>query len=366
MKGKLLIFCPDKDVVDVFSGALEKSGHQIALCSNTDEYISELKNGPWDIIFIDARINKLPFQRVFSEARKKSPEAEIVVLVGHNIPDAVVTPDFHELFSFLVLPLNVEKVNILVNRLMARLELITENKRLLIAITAAKKEWEATVDAIEDPIVVTDFDHTILRANLATFRRLNRGFNEVVGKKFYKLFYLTDSPPEDCPSRKARDTGETTSAVLQFKGLKERLKLSVYPQVFAVGGGLVHILQPPTTGSEQEAEFMAKYERLFTEAAVSILLVNVDDMKVIEANAKAFELFGRDPESMSDLDLENLFAPAQRETAISGILSQLQESSPTPLKTKVIDNLGNEMDVSIVTNPIELGGSRYAEIFIYT
>jgi len=364
MKGKLLVFCSDKEVTSVFSGALDPAGHRLVFAGNIEEYISEAKKGPWDIVFIDARIHKLPFPRVFNEARKTQPEAEIVVLTGHNIPDAIVKPDFHELCNFLVLPLNAEKVKTLVNRLLTRLELIAENKRLLIAITAAKKEWEATVDAIDDPIVVTDFDHTILRANLATFRRLGRGFNEVVGKKFYKLFYLTDSPPDDCPSRKARDTGESASATLQFKGLKERLKLSVYPQVFAVGGGLVHILQPPITGSEQEAEIMAKYERLFIEAAVPILLVNVDDMKVVEANAKAFELFGRDPESMSDLDLENLFAQSQRETTISGILSQLQEPSPTPLKTKVLDNLGNEMDVSLTTNPIEFGGSHFAEIFI--
>jgi PAS domain S-box-containing protein len=366
MKGKLLVFCPDKDVTNVFSSTLEPWGHRLTYAGNIEEYIAEVKKGPWDIIFIDVRIHKLPYQRVFSEARKTQPEAEIVVLTGHSIPDPIVKPDFHELCGFLILPLNADKVKNLVNRLLARLELVTENKRLLIAITAAKKEWEATVDAIEDPIVVTDFDYTILRANLATFRRLGRGFNEVVGKKFHKLFYLTDAPPEDCPSRKARDTGETATATVMLKGLKERLKLSVYPQVFAAGGGLVHILQPPSSGTEQEAETMAKYERLFTEAAVPILLVNVDDMKVVEANAKAFELFGRDPESMSDLDLENLFAPAQREATISGILNQIKEPSTGVLKTKVLDNLGNEMDVSLSTNPIEFGAIHFAEIFVTT
>jgi PAS domain-containing protein len=336
----------------------------MAIASNLDEYFGELKKGSWNIIFIDLRIHKLPFNRVFNEARKNHPESEIIVLTGHTIPDAIVKSDSHELCGFLILPLSVDKVKNLVGRLMDRQGLIAENRRLMVAITAAKKEWEATVDAIEDPIVVTDFDHTILRANLATFRKLGRGFNEVVGKKFYKLFYLTDATPDECPSRKARDTGESVSETIQFKGLKERLTLSVYPQVFASGGGLVHILHPPISGTEQEAEIMAKYERLFIEAAVPILLVNVDDMKVIEANARAFELFGRDPESMSDLDLENLFAPSHRERTISGILNQIQDNSPAPLKTKVIDNLGNEMDVSIMTNPIEIGDSNYAEIFI--
>jgi PAS domain S-box-containing protein len=366
MKGKLLVFCPDKEVTKVLAEAMGPAGHELVLVDNLDQYFAELRKGAWHIIFIDARIHKLPHHRVFSEARKAQPESEIVAMTGHTIPDALVRSDAHELYGFLILPLNVEKAKNLVDRLMGRQELIAENRRLMVAITAAKKEWEATVDAIEDPIVVTDFDHKILRANLATFRKLGRGFNEVVGKKFYKLFYLTETTPEDCPSLKARDTGESVSATLQFKGLKERLTLSVYPQVFASGGGLVHILQPPISGTETEAETMAKYERLFIEAAVPILLVNVDDMKVIEANARAFELFGRDPESMSDLDLENLFAASLREGTISGILNQIQENSPAPMKTKVIDNLGNEMEVSVITNPIDLGGNRYAELFIIT
>ena len=79
----------------------------------------------------------------------------------------------------------------------------------------------------------------------------------------------------------------------------------------------------------------ARVERIPVEKAGKKLLVNVDDMKVIEANAKAFELFGRDPESMSDLDLENLFAPAQREATISGILSQLSTITLFPFKALI-------------------------------
>ena len=60
-------------------------------------------------------------------------------------------------------------------------------------MTAAKKEWEATVDAIEDPLFVTDFDYTILRANLATFQTLGKGVKDVVGKKCY-VFKASNEP----------------------------------------------------------------------------------------------------------------------------------------------------------------------------
>ncbi len=366
MKGKVLMLCPDQDVVKIINTVMDSMGHSCVTAKHVDDYIQQVKKDQWDVVFVDIRMHKLPFARICNETHKTQPEAEIVLLSNHTIPDTVTKSDIQELCTFLILPATPEKVKGMIERLMARAELGRENKRLLLAITAAKKQWEGTVDAIDDPIIVTDFDYVILRANLATFRRLGRGINEVVGRKFHELFFHTDTMPEDSPSKRARDAGEPASATILFKGLKERLTCNVYPQVFVTGGGLVHYLQKPTSNTEQEAETMARYERLFMEAAVPILLVNTDDMQVIEANAKAIEFFGRDPESMSEMDLENLFAPASRESTISGILAQIEEQSPTALKTRVLDNLGNEMDVSLLANPIDLGGTRYAEIFVIT
>ncbi len=364
MKGKILIFAQDQEIIKLFQGVFDKADHSCQVAGHIEEYLSLLKKEPWDIIFIDVRIPKLPFARICSEAQKHLPEIELVAITNHHIPDIVTKSERQEVCGFLVLPTTPVKVSSMVDYLMTRIELVRENRRLLLAITAAKKQWEGTVDAIEDPIVVTDFDYVILRANLATFRRLGRGINDVVGHKFHEVFFHTATMPDDSPSKRARDSGEPSSATILFKGLKERLTCNVYPQVFVSGGGLVHFLQKPITNTEQEAQTMARYERMFTEAAVPILLVNTDDMQVIEANARAIEFFGRDAESMSEMDLENLFAPAVREETISGIFKQIEEPSPAGFKTRVLDNLGNEMEVMLIANPIELAGVRYAEIFV--
>ena len=90
--------------------------------------------------------------------------------------------------AYLVKPLIQDKIKNVTNRALHQGELARENRRLLLAITAAKKEWEATVDATEDYIFVTDFYYNILRANLATFRRLDKGVDEIIGNKCYKIF----------------------------------------------------------------------------------------------------------------------------------------------------------------------------------
>jgi len=241
--------------------------------------------------------------------------------------------------------------------------LIRENKRLLLNITAAKKEWEATVDAIDEPIFVTDFNYNILRANLATYRMLDKGVNEVIGKKCYEIFHCATEVLDDCPGKKAMDSGEPVTDVMPFKGLKKRLNCSVYPQVFAEGGGLVHYLHEPELKPESQAEMMTKYERLFLDAALPVLLIDLEDYKVVDANQKAIELIGYEPESISDKDLEELFVQRVREEVMTNLIKQIEGNSAT-LKTKILTNDGREVDVYVITNAVVIGTRRFGEIFV--
>jgi PAS domain S-box-containing protein len=151
--------------------------------------------------------------------------------------------------------------------------------------------------------------------------------------------------------------------VILFRGLKQRLNCSVYPQVFAGGGGLVHYLREPVLDTGQQAEAMTKYERLFDDARVPVLFVGSDDYKVADANQKAIELFGYEPEKIFDMDLENLFVESLRENAINNIVQQVQSEEP-PLKVKIMDSNRKEVDAFVIANPINIGSTSYIELFV--
>lgn len=137
---------------------------------------------------------------------------------------------------------------------------------------------------------------------------------------------------------------------------------SVYPQVFAGGGGLVHYLHEPVMTTEQEAQTMAKYERLFDDAIIPIIVVNLDDYKITDANQSALKLLAYDPEELTDLDMENIFAPDVREDTVNKLLQQVATGNAR-IDSKIIDKNFKETDVQIIANMVEVGSLRFIELF---
>ncbi len=362
MKAKILVCTQDAEIEKNVTNTLINEGHKVSAVNNADTCLAWCKTEDYDIIVIDAHIPSLPFNLLIPDIKKISPDAEIIMITGYTIPEALLKLEATQVNHYLILPLTPEKIKLTFNRVLHQIELQRENRRLLLAVTAAKKEWEATVDAIEEPIFVTDFDYKILRANLATFQLLGKGVQEVIGHHCYAILHCALAPQSDCPGKRARDSGEPATDTLSFKGLKKRMTCSVYPQVFASGGGLVHYLHEPIITTEQQAQTMAKYERLFDDAAIPIIVVNADDYKIGDANQSALRLLAYEPENLTDLDMENIFAPDVRENTINELIQQVATGS-AQLKSKIIDKHYKEMDVQIIANLVEVGALRFIEVF---
>ncbi|MGQ9534157.1 MAG: PAS domain-containing protein [bacterium] len=362
MKAKILIISQDQEIVKGIKNAIEPEGHIINSTNNADTCLNLCKTEKFDVIFVDVHIPTLPYNLLIPDIKKVCTESEIILIAGHTLPEALVKLEAYQLNNFIILPLSNEKVKLTLNRALRQLELLKENRRLLLNVTAAKKEWEATVDAIEEPIFVTDFDYKILRANLATFQMLGKGVNEVIGKKCYEILHCAKEPVADCPGKRARDSGEPVSDTLSFKGIKRRMVCSVYPQVFATGGGLVHYLHESTVTTEPQAQIMARYERLFDDAGLPIIVVSADDYKITDANQSALQLLAYDPEQLIDMDWENIFARDVREATIKELLQQLA-SGKASVKSKLLDKNYKELEVQIVANLVEVGNVRFFELF---
>jgi len=363
MKAKILIVSQDHEIIKSVSDTLTSEGHKITSCDIPNTVVTKCREEKYDLVFVDVHIRDVPYDKLILDMKNACSETEVVVITSYAFPESMGKGEALDIAGYLIQPLTQAKIRNVTNRALRQGELARENRRLLLAVTAAKKEWEATVDAMEDPIFVTDFDYNILRANLGTFRKLGKGVKEVIGKKCYKIFHCSDHVLDDCPGKRARDSGEPATESVSFKGLKQRLSCSVYPQVFASGGGLVHYLREAPVDTEQQAETMTKYERLFDEASIPILFVGAEDCKVTDANQKAINLFGYDPEKIFDMDLENLFAQSLRETVIYNIMNQI-EGKEAPLKVKILDYKNNEIDAFVIANPTEVAGRAYIEIFI--
>ncbi len=363
MKNKVFLVTQDLKLVDEIVPILKNEGFEVHTTASPEMVSEQCKKENFDLVLLDVHLRKVPYEKLIPEIKNASPETEVVVMTSYAFPESMAKDDISDIAGYLIKPFSRDKVKKVITRALKQGELIRENKRLLLNITAAKKEWEATVDAIDSPIFVTDFDYNILRANLTTFQTLGKGVKDVVGHKCYKVFHCADYPLDDCPGKRAMDRGEPVHDVISFKGLKKRLNCSVYPQVFAEGGGLVHYLHEPDVKPEFQAEMMTKYERLFLDAALPILLIDLENYKVVDANQRAIELFGYNPENISDRDLEELFPQKERESVMSWMIKEAEGNSGV-IKTKILTDGDKEIAVYMFANPVEIGSQRFLETFI--
>jgi PAS domain S-box-containing protein len=363
VKAKIIVVSQNADVLSLISSTLEGEGHKVVTCDLPDTAVKKCKDEHADVLFIDAHIGDVPYATIIKNINEECPDTQVVLITSYAFPESMTKTEALDIQGYLIKPLTADKIKTVTKRALRQGELTRENRRLLLTVTAAKKEWEATVDAIEDPIFVTDFDYTILRANLKTFQRLGKGVKEIIGRKCYDVFHCAHEPLTDCPGKKARDSGEPATETLQFRGLKDRLTCSVYPQVFAAGGGLVHYMREPSVNAEQQAETMVKYEHLFDDARIPMLVVSSEDYRVTDANQRAIELLGYPPEQLADSDLENLFAPSLRETVINNIVQQVDKGE-APLKVKIVDFKKKEVDVFAIAAPVMIGSENFVQLFL--
>lgn len=78
------------------------------------------------------------------------------------------------------------------NRLNGQQKILEEDKKKQLALFAkveqAKKEWEATMDCVEDMVMMTDTTFKISRCNKAVLSYSCLGFNDILGKSFMDIF----------------------------------------------------------------------------------------------------------------------------------------------------------------------------------
>lgn len=87
-------------------------------------------------------------------------------------------------------------------------EELHELRSLFAVVSEGKKAWEATFDAILDPVLVVTRDYRIARANLAAAASAGRHVRELIGQHCYQVFAKGDRPCPHCPLRTSLESGK--------------------------------------------------------------------------------------------------------------------------------------------------------------
>jgi PAS domain S-box-containing protein len=75
---------------------------------------------------------------------------------------------------------------------------IIKDKKRIIQLERADREWQAIFDATEDFIFISDIDYKITKANRAFANALKMEPRAIIGKRCYELLHKTMEPPFSC------------------------------------------------------------------------------------------------------------------------------------------------------------------------
>jgi len=129
-------------------------------------------------------------------------------------------------------------------------------------IERAKQEWEATFDAVTDPVFLHDRDGNIMRANKAYAEEVCIGKHDITGRPYWQAFPVLDGPMQTClrawETKKAEEEEEEEEE--EFRMPDGRIFISHSYAVKDEKGGYaysVHFMQD-ITERKQAAERLRK------------------------------------------------------------------------------------------------------------
>ncbi len=174
-----------------------------------------------------------------------------------NKKNGVFTDDDLRLLESIAAPVAIAIQNAQLHQQAQRhLAQLTE---LFHQVENAKKEWEHTVDAIDEGITLVDENSTILRANRTLADWLHTTPGDLVGQPCYRAIHNLDAPPDQCPHRQVVvDRTLSCSAEFDEPHLKGTFLCTSYPFHDASGQfvGTVNVFKDVTAQKRLQAQLI--------------------------------------------------------------------------------------------------------------
>jgi PAS domain S-box-containing protein len=171
---------------------------------------------------------------------------------------------------------------------------ITEHKRTEAALMVASDKWQATFDAIKDPVALLSPDCTVRQCNRAFMALAGKDAQAIIGRKCFQLIHHRDHPIADCPCDRMRRTLVREETELSQDN--RTYNVAVDPVLAADGRliGIVHTMSDITErkGAKERLEDSAQLLQSIIQGYPIPAFMIGKDHRVIHWNRALEELSG--------------------------------------------------------------------------
>jgi len=223
----------------------------------------------------------------------------------------------------------------------------------------ARREWEDIFEAIGNPAMTIDPEHTILTANRATVEATGKAREALIGRKCYQVFHDPESagPPDGCPLVVMLSSGKLETAQMEIEALDGTFLVSTTPVIDEAGrlSKVIHIATDVTERKATENALRDRESRLSSLLRVAPTGIGVIRNRVISsANNRLSEMIGYTPEEVIGDDTSVLY-PTRKEfdRVRRDIKRQLAENAIATVETQWKRKDGSIIDVLVHSTAVD-------------
>lgn len=130
MARNIMIVDDEKNTREGLKWALESTGADVFLAEDGEQALIKLGNIPVDLVISDLKMPKMDGVELLDHVREEFPETDFVILTGHGTVETAVEAMKKGAFDYMIKPVNIDELQLLVERCFEQKELKKENERL--------------------------------------------------------------------------------------------------------------------------------------------------------------------------------------------------------------------------------------------
>lgn len=111
-------------------GFLEKKGFYVKTCSDGGAALETIKNEPWDIILSDLKMPGMNGIDLLRQAKQLVPDLVFILFTAYGTVEGAVEAMKLGAFDFVTKPVDLDVLEIMINKALENRRLLAENKRL--------------------------------------------------------------------------------------------------------------------------------------------------------------------------------------------------------------------------------------------
>lgn len=285
-------------------------------------------------------------------ALKKSGKDIPFIVVTATLGDEAAVDYIKQGAAEYVLKHRLERLPMAVRQALRDKAHRAEAERLQELIVSAKREWELTFDGVSDPILITDAQSVVLRANRAACELAGKRFSQIIGLKCDEIARCRDGNGAICPLELMMETGRAASRDFFQPDSGRWFECAVSPRSDPDGSlkGAIMVLHEFT--ERKKAEAAIRQLAAIVESSEDAIIGKSLDGIIQSWNRGAEKLYGYTAEQAVGKPISILAVPGAEEE-MTGILKRIREGERVrPYETVRRRRDGTLVDVSVVVSPV--------------